>query len=261
MKIDFTHKTALVTGAARGIGKAAAVVFAQCGADLILCDKNMDQLLISSKEIEQFGVQVLPLQADVSKQEDLEHIVDQAVERFGQIDILLNCAGICPSAKVVDLSVDEWDLVLDVNLKSIFMLSQLVARHMIEKHIKGRIVSVSSQASKIGEYGIAAYCCSKAGVNAFTQVLAQELAEYGITVNAVCPGSVFTEMQQELFITRSSLEGITQEEYKRKVDSQIPWGRMARPEEVGEFMAYLASDKAEYITGVALTIAGGSTLI
>ena len=151
---------------------------------------------------------------------------------------------------------------MNVNLKSIYLLSQKVAKNMITNKVKsGKIVNISSQASKIGEYGNGVYCISKAGVNMLTQVLGLELAEHGISVTAVCPGYVNTEMIQEVFQKRGPLEGMTPKEYEKSLTDLVPLKRLVEPEEIAEFILYLSSDKADYITGVSLTIAGGRTLI
>jgi NAD(P)-dependent dehydrogenase (short-subunit alcohol dehydrogenase family) len=162
----------------------------------------------------------------------------------------------------IDVEEDEWDRVMNINLKSIFLLSREVAKMMIRDKVKtGKIVSISSQASKIGELGNGVYCISKAGVNMLTQVLALELAEHGISVNAVCPGYVNTEMMQLVFQKRGPLEGMTPEEYEESLVSKVPMGRMASPEEIASLMIYLSSEESSYITGSSITIAGGKTLI
>jgi NAD(P)-dependent dehydrogenase (short-subunit alcohol dehydrogenase family) len=182
--------------------------------------------------------------------------------QFGAIQIMANCAGISTSGLLCDVPEEMWDRVININLKSIFIASTLAARNMITNKVKnGRIVNISSQASKIGELGNGVYCVSKAGVNMMTQVLGLELAEHGIAVSAVCPGYVDTEIMQKVFHERGPLEGMTPAEYEEKLTSMVPMRRMVSPEEVADFMLFLSSDKAGYITGVSLTIAGGKTLI
>ena len=164
--------------------------------------------------------------------------------------MLANCAGISTSRKLLDVEDGEWDRVMNINLRSMFTLSKRFARAAQEAGKRGgHIVSISSQASKLGEYGNGVYSISKAGVNMLTQILGLELAELGITVNAVCPGYVNTEMMQEVFQKRGPIEGMTPAEYEAALTARIPYGRMCEPEEVAELMAFLASPKADYVTG------------
>lgn len=261
MKYNIKGEIALVTGGAQGIGRATAEAFAENGVKLVLCDINFAGVSQTAREIEEkYGVEVLPVKMDVSKSTDVEAGVAEGIEKFGHIDILLNCAGICIASMVVDTSEELWDKIIDIDLKSVFMLSKTVAKHMIEKGIKGRILTISSQASKVGEFGNGPYSVAKAGINTLTQVMAQELAPYGITTVAVCPGYVNTIIMQKVFQERGPLEGMSPDEYKNTLCSRVPLNRMAEPSEIGNFMAYLASEGAEYITGVAYTFAGGSTL-
>ncbi|MGI6153971.1 MAG: SDR family NAD(P)-dependent oxidoreductase [Christensenellaceae bacterium] len=255
-------KNVLVVGSAKGIGRATAEVFADNGVNLVLGDVNEDMLKNTAKEIaDQYGIKTYPVKIDVTSAKSIDEGVDKAVEAVGTIDVLLNCAGICVASKFTELEEELWDRHMNINLKGTYLTIKKVANHMIEKGVKGKIVTISSQASKKAEYGNGAYCCSKAAINMMTSVLALELGEYGITVNCVCPGSVDTEMMQAVFRERGPLAGMTPAEYEVEVCNAIPLKRMAQPQEVGQFMAYLASDQAEYITGVALTIAGGSTLL
>lgn len=261
MNYNLKGKVALVTGSAQGIGKATAMAFAKSGSDVILCDINYDKLVTTAKEIEALGVKVLPLKMDVCNSADIENAVTKSVETFGHIDVLLNCAGICIASKIVELDEKIWDLIMNINLRGVFVLTKKVVQHMIDNKIRGRILTISSQASKMGEYANGAYSCSKSAINTFTQVIAQELAEYGITANCICPGYVNTDIMQKVFLERGPLEGMTPAEYEAKLCGRIPLGRMAEPSEIGNFLAFLASEDASYITGVALTISGGSTII
>ncbi|MED4691577.1 SDR family oxidoreductase, partial [Peribacillus frigoritolerans] len=177
-------KTCIVTGAARGMGKALAVKYAEQGANLVLIDLNKENIEATAKEIASLGVTVLPLVVDVTSSEEINTAMNEIESQFTQVDVLANCAGMSTSRLILDIEEDEWDRVFNVNLKSIYLLSKAVAKNMIKNKVEnGKIVSISSQASKIGELGNGAYCASKAGVNSLTQVLALELAEYGIAVN------------------------------------------------------------------------------
>jgi len=254
-------KNVYVTGAARGIGKATALVFASYGANLILADINKEGVEKTAKEIEAMGRKTLSQKLDVRDFDAIEDCVEKAIETFGEIHVLANCAGISHSCLLNELSLSEWDKVMDINGKSIFAITKAVTNHMIEKGIKGKVISISSQASKLAELGNGVYGCSKVTVNMLTHIFALELAKYGININAICPGYVNTEMMQTVFRERGPIEGMTPEQYEEKLTARVPMGRMAEPEEIGEFMAYLASGKSSYITGMALTIAGGSTHI
>ncbi|MUG72328.1 glucose 1-dehydrogenase [Paenibacillus validus] len=255
-------KICMVTGAARGMGKALAMKYAEHGANVVLMDVNKESVEAAAKEIEALGVQALPLKVDVTSSLEINHALDEVESRFTAIDVLANCAGISTSSLILDVEEEEWDRVFNVNLKSVYLLSRRVAKNMINNNVKnGKIITISSQASKIGELGNGPYSASKAGVNSLTQVLGLELAEYGIAVNAVCPGYVNTEMIQQVFQKRGPIEGMTPKEYEETLTSQVPMKRMAEPEEIAEFMLFLSSEKANYITGVSLTIAGGKTII
>lgn len=255
-------KTCIITGAARGIGKALAVKYAEQGANIVLMDLNKEMVEATAKEIEALGVTVLPLVVNVTSSKEIEAAIKEVESQFTKIDVLANCAGISTSRLILDIEEEEWDRVFNVNLKSVYLLSKYVGKNMIRNEVKnGKIVTISSQASKIGELGNGAYCASKAAVNSLTQVLALELAEYGISVNAVCPGFVDTEMLQEVFQKRSVIEGKAPQEYEELLKGQVPMKRLATPEEIAEFMLFLSSEKANYITGTSMTIAGGKTLI
>ena len=258
--MDLKNKTAFVTGAAQGIGEAVALVLASYGADIIAADINLEGAQQTAKNIGKMGRKGLAVQLNVSKSESVNQAVEQAIQTFGTIDIHVNAAGIAVASKLTDVSEELWDRIMDVNAKGVFLCCKAVAKYMI-KNKKGKIINVSSQTGKIGEEANGVYSCSKAAVNIFTQVFALEMAPYGINVNAVCPGPVDTEMMEKAFVNFGRIKGIEPEELKRNWIDSIPLKRMARPEEIGEIVAFLSSDKSDYITGVSYTIAGGSTLI
>lgn len=260
---EFSGKFCVVTGAARGMGREVAEKFAAQGATLALMDINAQTLNETADEItKQYNTRVIAIPCDLSKKAEIVRAMEVVTAEFPYINVLAFCAGIVTSRLIIDIPEEEWDRVMDVNLKSVFMLSSAVAHNMIDNKVKnGKIVIVSSQASKIGEVGNGAYCVSKAGINMLVQVLGLELAPYGININAVCPGCVNTEMIQKVFKERSSIEGMTPEEYEKFFTGQIPVGRLGEPSEIADFMLFLASEKANYITGISHTIAGGKTLI
>jgi len=257
--MNFNNRVAMVTGAAQGIGKATALVLAQYGAEVVVSDVQEQEVKQTADEIKLLGRQSLGLRIDVSVKSDIVDGVEKVLEKFGKIDILVNAAGICPSSKLVDLEEEIWDRVINVNTKSVFLCSQAVAKSMM-KNRYGKIINVSSIASKTGEFGNGAYCVSKAGVSMLTQVQALELGEYNINVNAVCPGFTDTELLHNAFKTRDTDGNVSPENYQQTLLDKVPLGRMAQPEEVGELIAFLASDQASYITGEAVLIAGGKEM-
>lgn len=260
---NFKNRICLVTGAARGIGKACAEKFAEYGADVIMVDINEKVLNDSAKEIsEKYHCNAYPYAIDISKTDECENFMKKVNDTIGTVDVLANCAGITVSKCMIDLTLNEWERVINVNLRGIWCLSQLFAKQLkAAGKEKGNIVSISSQASKIGEFANGVYSVSKAGINSLTQVLGLEYAQYGISVSAVCPGYVNTEMVQEVFQKRSAVEGMSPEEYEKELTKDVAMGRMCESYEVADLMAFLAGGRADYITGVTVTIAGGKTLI
>lgn len=260
---NYKGRLCIATGAARGIGKACAAKFVEYGADVVMVDINKEALERSAKELaERYGVQTYAYAVDVSSLEACEKLMAEIHAKIGVVDVLANSAGITVAKHMIDLTPAEWERVMNINLRSIWYLSQLFAKQLkAAGKKKGNIVSISSQASKIGESANGAYSISKAGINSLTQVLGLEYAQYGISVSAVCPGYVNTEMVQEVFQKRSLVEGKTPEEYEAELTRDVAMGRMCEPEEVADLMAFLAGGRADYITGVTVTIAGGKTLI
>ncbi len=261
MDLHLESKIALVTGAAQGIGRATALVLAGYGCDVIISDIKEKELRQTASDIEKLGRRCMPIISDVLETKQIEKSVEKAIDKFGHIDILVNAAGIVIASLLVDLSEETWDKVMTINGKSIFIYSRAVARHMINKGIKGRIVNVASMSSKLGEFGNGVYSCSKAVVSTLTQVFGLELAQYGINVNGICPGPTDTQIMQNVFQDRAPLYKMTPEEYKQHWIKSVPLKRMAKPEEMGELIAFLCSDKSSYMTACNHTIAGGMLII
>lgn len=245
---SLTGKVALVTGAAKGIGKAIALMYAAKGADLVLLDVS-DDLPAVAREVEGVGRRALPLKIDLTRRDQLESAVCEAVATFGRIDILVNCAGVVFLDDAENLSDQYWETTMAVNLKAPFVLSQLVARQMIPRK-SGRIVNIASQAGFIALDKHVAYTASKAGIIGITKVMAAEWAEYGIRVNAISPTVILTELG------RKAWAGEVGEAMKKK----IPVGRFGYPEEVAACAVFLACDAADLITGENLVIDGGYTI-
>lgn len=242
----FENKTVIVTGAAKGIGLGIAREFAKNRANVVLADLDEAANYGSALAIEeQTGSRTFAVRCDVSKKEDVDALVSAAVEKFGRVDILVNNAGIFPFKSFAEMTEADWDKVMDVNLKGVFMLSQAAAKVMPDG---GKIVTISSIASLVGFEGLTHYCASKGGVNGWTRALALELAPRKINVNVVAPGAINTP-------------GATMtEEQQRNIMPQIPWKRAGQPEDIAHAVVFLASPGADYITGQVLVVDGGWTL-
>ena len=244
--MELQKKVAIVTGAARGVGREIALTLAREGADLSLCDVNLEQLRPVKKDIEKMGRCVIISRTDVSKEAQVNRLVSRTVKSFKRIDVLVNNAGICRMVPILGITAAEWDRVLAVNLKSVFMFSKEVVKFM-KKRRSGKIINIASVAGKIG--GIAAgahYSASKAGVICFTKSLALQAAPFDINVNCVCPGPMKTEMTD-----------VWGADVNRAIAKQIPFKKYGRPSDVAEAVSFLASEKARYITGEILDVNGG----
>jgi 3-oxoacyl-[acyl-carrier protein] reductase len=244
LDLELKNKVVLVTGAARGIGRTIALEFAKEGANVVVND-IMDGTPVA-EEIKQMGRDAVFLKANIANMQEAEQLADKAVEKFGRIDIWINNAGITRDALIHKMTEENWNDVINVNLKGTFNCCKAAAKYMMEQK-SGRIISVSSVVGQRGNIGQANYSASKAGIIGLTKTLALEFARYGdITVNAVAPGFVNTEMMRT----------IPEKVMQRIVDS-IPFHRLAEPDEVSHLIVYLASDKAKYITGQIIGINGG----
>lgn len=235
---------ALVTGAGRGIGKAIARRLQEAGATVILNDVRSADLESTLGQ----GIGREAHVADVSRRSEVQDMIDQIVNRYGRLDILVNNAGIEPKASVLEMTDEQWDNCLAVNLTGVFLCTQIAARHMVQRGQGGRIIQISSIAAKNFVPNCSNYCASKAGVNGFTREAARELAPHGITVNAVCPGVIETHMTEAARNNPAMME---------KWMREIPARRLGHPEEVAGLVAFLASAEAGYITGQSLNVDGG----
>ena len=239
-------KAALVTGAGRGIGRAVALALAKEGADVMVNDVNLQSAEETADEARRIGSRALPIVADVSNRTEVVKMVEKTVETFGKIDILVNNAGIFSSVPLNEITEEEWDRMMDVNLKGVFLCSQAAMRFMKDQR-SGKIVNIASLAGKVGGiFAGANYAASKAGVICLTKSLAKRLAPYGINVNAVAPAMIETDMIQDW-----------PKEVKQSFLRQIPLGRFGKPEEVAETVLFLVSDGANYITGATIDVNGG----
>jgi len=246
-------KVALITGATSGIGRSAAILFAEEGAEVVVAGRRRDKGTELVDSIKRRGGEAHYVQGDVSKASDCERIVRAAVEKYGKLDIVLNNAGIVHVARVTDTSEADWDRVLDVNLKGVFLVSKYAIPEML-KAGGGSIVNTGSIYGNLGAGSYAAYCASKGGVLNLTRALAIEYADKNIRINCVSPGSVMTEMlEQEIKIWGSD----NPELQKEKFAQMQPNRRIASPEEVAKVVLFLASDDASYMTGANVDVDGG----
>lgn len=249
-------KIAVITGGARGIGGYVARKIAEYGAKVVVVDLSGEGARKNAEAIEKEGGVAVWVKADVSKREDCDAAVRKALDVFGRVDILVNCAGINIACKVADLTDALWDKINNINLKGTLYMNQACIREM-RKQRYGRLVNIASISGKTPEDMNGAYCVSKAGVMMLTQVIALEHAGDGITANAICPGPVNTVIMDEVFVQRGAIAGVTPDEYRERFLGDIPLGRMAEPEDIAELACFMASDKASYITGQCYTISGG----
>ncbi|MBN2094066.1 MAG: SDR family oxidoreductase [Candidatus Zambryskibacteria bacterium] len=242
------NKTAVVTGAAKGIGYGIALKLAKNSANVVLADFDESTNQTTAKQIEKAtGVKCLAVKCDVSKKEDVDNLFKTTAENFEKIDILVNNAGIFPYKSFLEMSEEDWDKVIDVNLKSVFICSQAAVKIMRER---GKIITISSIASLIGFENLTHYCASKGGINGWTKSLALELAPQKINVNVVAPGAIKTP----------GVEASLDEEAQKQFVNTIPWKRMGLPEDIANTVAFLASSEADYITGQVIVVDGGWTL-
>ena len=247
--ISLAGKTAIVTGAARGIGAACARAFAEHGASVVLGDVLEDQCAETARGISaDTGAATLPVRADVSDPEDCAALLAACTDRFGACDILLNNAGIIVQGSVLDAAVEDFDRVIAVNLRGTFLLSQLVARHMVERGTKGSIINMSSTNAVVTIPDQLPYAASKGGVAQMTRAMAMALAPHDIRVNAIGPGTILTDMLKVV---------IANDEARRTILSRTPMGRIGEASEVASVAVFLASDYASYLTGDTIFPDGG----
>jgi len=248
--MDLTNKVAIITGARRGMGRTHALALAKAGARVVVSDISQEDCEKVVKEINEMGGEALAVECDVTKKGEVEKIMKAAVAKWSKVDILVNNAGIVQFKPFTELTEEDWDKTIDINLKGYFLCAQAAAKEMI-KQKSGVIINIASVAMGqvgVGFPGIIHYCASKGGIVAMTEALAAELAPHNIRVNAIAPGAIETPMMESAKQDPKMLEGIM---------ARIPMHRFGKPEEVSNLVLFLASENSSYITGSTVVIDGG----
>jgi len=238
-------KVALITGGARGIGREIAMLFANKGANIAICDVNLEEAQKTAKEIEDLGRQGIAFKADVTSSSQVQDMADKILDKFNKIDILINNAGITKDNLLLRMSEEDWDKVIAVNLKGTFICTKIVSRIMLKQR-SGKIVNLASIIGIMGNAGQANYAASKAGIIGLTKSAAKELASRNICVNAIAPGFIMTDMTAKL-----------PEEVQKKMLSMIPLARFGEAKDVADLALFLSSGSSSYITGQVIQVDGG----
>ena len=239
-------KVAIVTGGSRGIGAATAAWLAEHGAAVVVSGRDADRLQSTVKQIEERGGSAIAVVADAAKREDADALVERTKERFGRVDVLVNNAGITRDGLLVRMKDEDWDRVMDVNLRGAFMLTRAVTKALVRQKSGGRIINIASTAGAMGNAGQVNYSAAKAGLIGFTKASARELAHWSILVNAVAPGLIETDMAAAI-----------PAEAREALLAQVPLKRMGTAREVAEMVGFLAGEGAAYITGQVFHVNGG----
>jgi NAD(P)-dependent dehydrogenase (short-subunit alcohol dehydrogenase family) len=246
---DLTGKVAVVTGASRGLGQYFSRALARAGADLVITSRQLESLAAFKQEIESLGRRALPLPLEVRDYDSIQQMVEKACRHYGQIDILVNNAGCNVRKPGIEVTWDDWNLVLNTNLRGTFFVAQAVAKKMIPRQY-GRIINIGSVTSVFGYAGLAPYCASRGGVKQLTMSLADDWGKFGITVNCLAPGWFKTEQTKVLYENKDWVDYLT---------DRIPLKRPGTPRDLDGAVVFLASDAAEYLTGQTILIDGGIT--
>ena len=257
MDLGLNNKIVLITGASKGIGKAIATNFSMEKSNVFICSRNLDKLKIVAENIEKkTGTKVYPIQADLEKIEDIKNMIEKIINKFGKIDILVNNTGGPPSVKFEDTSINHWKKAVDqLLLSNINCCYQVIP--VMKKQGWGRIINMTSIAAKQPIDNLILSNSIRAGIHGLTKTLSNELANFGITVNAVCPGFTLTDRVIELAKSNALKSGNNYKDIIKQWESQIPIGRLANPDEIANLVVFYASEKASYITGNVTQVDGG----
>lgn len=256
------NKSAIVTGAAQGLGEALARRLAAEGCDVLLADINLDKARAAADAIERdTGRRTGATQTNVASETDVQAMIDEALNAFGKLDILVANAGIVRANDIAEMSLSEWQTVMEINLTGYFLCARAVARVMVPQK-SGVIIQINSKSGKKGSFRNSAYAASKFGGIGLTQSIALDLAPHKIRVNAVCPGNLLdgTLWQQSLFDQYAKTQGLTPDEVRAKYEAQVPLGRGCTYDDVANVVTFLASDDASYMTGQAINVTGGQEM-
>ena len=253
-------KVALVTGGGTGIGKAIARKLAQAGAKVAIASRSRRTVESAAKDMGRGALAVLPVTMDVRQKTEVERAVNEVVSEFGALHILVNNAGISGLSMISDPDHSRWYDIIDTNLNGLYLVTKAVLPHMPD-HAGGRVINISSVLGKFGVPGYTAYCTTKHGMIGFTRALALEIVSRGITVNTICPGWVDTEMAELGIRETAAMQGISPEEFRAQATAAVPIQRFLEADEIAELVCYVASDAARGITGQAMNICGGQTMI
>ncbi len=259
MDLGLSGKVAVVCASSEGLGKASAISLAREGAKVVLCSRRRDAIQLAAKEIrEQTAAEVLPLTADVTVAADVKRLIKEAVDKFGTVHILVNNAGGPPTGDILSLSDEQWLKAHDLTLMSMVRTTREVLPLMIAQKW-GRIITITSFVAKQPVDELVLSGTIRPGIHGLTKILANQHAKHNITANTICPGNIFTRRQEDLSRSRASSRSMSVDEYIADQTKNIPAGRYGRPEEVGDVVTFLASERASYITGVNLLVDGGLT--